>query len=52
MYLGAGIVQHPKGWLVALDGVDVDDGTAFGHVGHSCLCYTEVGQNIAVEGEL
>ena len=51
-YLRAGVIQHPKGWLVALDGADVDDGTALGHVRHSRLSYTEVGQDVAVEGEL
>ena len=51
-YLGASIVQHSKGWLVALNGVDVDDGAALGHVGHCCLRHTEVGQDVAVEGEL
>ena len=51
LYLCAGIVQHTKGGLVALDGGDVDDGTALGNVGHSCLSNAEVGQDIAVEGE-
>lgn len=51
-YLGASIVQHSKRWLVALDGVDVDDGAALGHVGHSRLGHREVGQDVAVEGEL
>lgn len=51
-YLGASIVQHSKGRLVALDGVDVDDGAPLGHVGHRCLGHREVGQDVAVEGEL
>ncbi len=51
-YLSASIVQHAKGRLVALDGGYVDDGTPLGNVGHSSLSNREVGQDVAVEGEL
>ena len=51
-HLGASVVQHSKAGLVALDGGNVDDGTALGHVRYSCLSHTEVGQDVAVEGKL
>ena len=51
-YLSASIVQDAKGRLVALDGGYVDDGTPLGDVGHRSLSNSEVGQDVAVEGEL
>ena len=51
-HLGGGIVQNS--WLghVGVDGADIYNGAAFGHVLNTLLGHAEIGDDVGLEGEL